>query len=112
MNLEAENSTLLDKVNELTLQLQQLSVSCEPEKSDNNGDPVEGLSDDAIRKRLMRICSKRQDGILGIHCFRDYVLRIAIWSQWHFMKPKIFSKVFNFRACSIFKMFKFEGNEL
>lgn len=64
LNLEAENTTLLEKVDELTSQLQQLKVS--PSDPGNDGDLAGGLSDDAVRKGLMRICSRKQGGTLGI----------------------------------------------
>ena len=96
VNLQAENSTLLEKVDELTMQLQQLKVDT---PSDANGDNGEALSDEAIRKRLMRICSKRKDGTLGIHCFFDYVFRIQFeingisWNQKSFPKCLTFEPV-------------------
>lgn len=59
LNLQAENDTLLSQVNDLTDQVSKLSITPE--------DPQpEAVSDEALRKRLMRICSRKADGNLKL----------------------------------------------
>ena len=56
-NLQAENLTLQEQVDKLTLQMEDLSIAS-PEKEETM------VSDEAVRKRLMRICGKKTDGNL------------------------------------------------
>lgn len=57
LNLQAEKNCLLDQVTDLTEQLNKLSITPEPAES-------EVVSDEALRKRLMRLCSRKADGNL------------------------------------------------
>lgn len=65
VNLQAENETLQGKVDELTYNLQQLTVQNAPGDDDDPPDADDDVSDGAVRKRLFRMCKKKADGKLG-----------------------------------------------
>ncbi len=71
VNLQVENDTLMGKVNELTEQVGRLTL----EPSLEEQEPAGTVSDEALRKRLMRICSRKADGILDLEfwecCFHS-----------------------------------------
>ena len=64
LNLRTENGTLLEQIKELEEKMNAITLSPTPSGLvDEDGLP---LSDAAIKKRLMRLCSRKADGKLGM----------------------------------------------
>ena len=76
--MEAERDTLREDLADLNEKLNELKIS-EPEPTEDI------LSDQAVRKRLMRLCERKKDGNLGFYQYFGNCLvlsfQLYIWGS-------------------------------